>query len=88
MVRAKQQNAVALLGSATPSIQSYYNVKTEKFKGVILTERVENRSLPKVTVVDLRKSRDVRGSRRFITPELYEAMEMTLGRGEQSYNFV
>lgn len=88
VVRAKQQNAVALLGSATPSIQSHYNVKTKKFKGVTLTERVEKRSLPKVTVVDLRKSRDVRGSRRFITPELYEAVERTLGRGEQTLLFL
>ena len=88
VVRAKQQDAVALLGSATPSIQSYYNVRTSKFKGVTLTERVENRSLPEITVVDLRKSRDVRGSRRFITPELYEAMEKTLGRGEQALLFL
>jgi primosomal protein N' (replication factor Y) len=88
VVRAKQQNAVALLGSATPSIQSFYNVKTTKFKGVTLTERVENRSLPKVTVVDLRKSRDVRGSRRFITSELYEAIGTTLGRGEQALLFL
>jgi primosomal protein N' (replication factor Y) len=88
VVRAKQHNAVALLGSATPSIQSFYNVKTAKFKGVTLTERVENRSLPKVTVVDLRKSRDVRGSRRFITSELYEAIGTTLGRGEQVLLFL
>ena len=88
VVRAKQQDAVTLLGSATPSIQSYYNVRTSKFKGVTLTERVENRSLPEITVVDLRKSRDVRGSRRFITPELYEAMEKTLGRGEQALLFL
>ena len=88
VVRAKQQNAVALLGSATPSIQSFYNVKTAKFKGVTLTERVENRSLPKVTIVDLRKSRDVRGSRRFITSELYEAIGTTLGRGEQVLLFL
>ncbi|MBW2605336.1 MAG: primosomal protein N' [Deltaproteobacteria bacterium] len=88
VVRAKLQNSVALLGSATPSIQSYYNVKTEKYKGVTLTERVERRSLPKVKVVDLRKSRDVRGSRRFITPELYKAMETTLGRGEQVLLFL
>ena len=88
VVRAKQQDAVALLGSATPSIQSYYNVRTSKFKGVTLTERVENRSLPEITVVDLRKSRDVRGGRRFITPELYEAMEKTLGRGEQALLFL
>jgi primosomal protein N' (replication factor Y) len=88
VVRAKQQNAVALLGSATPSIQAYFNVKTAKFKGVTLTERVESRSLPKISVVDLRKSRDVRGSRRFITPELFEAMRTTLDRGEQVLLFL
>jgi primosomal protein N' (replication factor Y) len=88
VVRAKLQNAVALLGSATPSIQSYYNVKTNKFKEVTLTKRVEKRSLPEVTVVDLREKRDVKGSRRFITSELYEAMKTTIGRGEQVLLFL
>lgn len=88
VVRAKLQNAVALLGSATPSIQSYYNVKTKKFESVTLSERVEKRSLPEVTVVDLRENRDVRGSWRFITPELYKAIKTTLGRDEQVLLFL
>ncbi len=88
VVRAKLQNAVALLGSATPSIQSFYNVKTKKFKEVTLTKRVEDRPLPEVTVVDLREKRDVRGSRRFITSELYEAMKTTIIRGEQVLLFL
>ncbi|MEJ2658702.1 MAG: primosomal protein N' [Desulfobacterales bacterium] len=88
VVRAKLQNAVALLGSATPSIQSYHNVKTRKFKEVTLTKRVEKRSLPEVTVVDLREKRDVKGSRRFITSELYGAMKTTIGRGEQVLLFL
>ena len=88
VVRAKLQNGVALLGSATPSLQSYYNFKTNKFKGVTLKNRVEKRPMPKITMVDLRKNRDVRGIQRFITPELHEAMKTTLAQGEQVLLFL
>ncbi|MBW2620606.1 MAG: primosomal protein N', partial [Deltaproteobacteria bacterium] len=88
VVRAKLDNGVALLGSATPSIQSYYNATTKKFKVVTLTKRVEKRPLPEITVVDLCKSRDVRGIRRFITPELHREMKATLVRGEQVLLFL
>jgi primosomal protein N' (replication factor Y) (superfamily II helicase) len=88
VVRAKLQSAVALLGSATPSIQSFYNVKTKKFKEVTLTQRVEKRSLPEVTVVDLRDRRNIKGNRRFITSELYDAMKTAIGRGEQVLLFL
>ncbi|MBW2573909.1 MAG: primosomal protein N', partial [Deltaproteobacteria bacterium] len=88
VVRAKLDNGVALLGSATPSIQSYYNTTTKKFKVVTLTKRVEKRPLPEITVVDLCKSRDVRGIRRFITPELHREMKATLVRGEQVLLFL
>ena len=88
VVRAKLQSGVVLLGSATPSLQSYYNVNTNKFKEVTLKKRVEERPLPKITMVDLRKNRDVRGIRRFITPELHEAMKTTLARGEQVLLFL
>lgn len=88
VVRAKLHDAVALLGSATPSIQSYYNVTIKKFEEVTLKKRVEKRPLPEITVVDLRKSRDVRGIRRFITPELNNAMKATLERGEQVLLFL
>ena len=88
IVRAKLFGGIALLGSATPSIQSYHNVTTKKFKQVTLTERVENRPLPKITVVDLRKSRDIRGIQRFITPKLREAIETTLTHDEQALLFL
>ena len=88
VVRAKSNNCVALLGSATPSIQSYYNTTTKKFKAVTLKKRVEKRPLPEITVVDLCKSRDTRGIRRFITPKLHVAMEETLVRGEQVLLFL
>ena len=58
LVRAKMDNAVALLGSATPSIQSYHNVLIQKFYGLILSRRIEDRPLPETLVVDLRQLRD------------------------------
>ncbi len=88
VVRAKLSDGVAVLGSATPSVQSYHNVKTRKFMEVTLTERVEKRPLPNITVVDLRKSRDNHGISRFITPELHGAMKETLERGEQVLLFL
>jgi primosomal protein N' (replication factor Y) len=88
VVRAKLNHCVALLGSATPSIQSYYNTTTKKFKVLKLKNRIEKRPLPEITVVDLCKSRDVRGIGRFITPELHREMEATLDRGEQVLLFL
>ena len=52
--RAKLNNAVVVLGSATPSFESLYNAKTGKFKYFHLKERIGARSLPRLSVVDLR----------------------------------
>jgi len=87
-VRAKQNACVALLGSATPSIQSYYNVTTKKFTELTLETRVEQRPLPDISIVDLRQTRDLRGIQRFITPELQQAMKASLERGEQVLLFL
>lgn len=88
VMRAKLNHGIALLGSATPSIQSYYNVKTRKFMEVNLKKRVEERLLPGIATVDLCKSRDIRGIKRYITSELYGAMKDTIGRGEQILLFL
>jgi len=88
VVRAKQHNCIALLGSATPSIQSYHNVITKKFRELILEKRVERRPLPEIQLVDLRQYRDTRGIRRFITPELHQAIKNALDRSEQALLFL
>lgn len=88
VVRAKQSESVVLLGSATPSIQSYYNAMTRKFMKETLTERVQKRPLPEVTIVDLRQYRDGRGAKKIITPGLQNAMKDTLERGEQVLLFL
>ena len=88
LVRAKMDGAVALLGSATPSIQSYHHVLTQKFHGLILSRRIEDRPLPETLVVDLRQLRDQRGVWKLITPQLHDAMKQTLARGEQVLLFL
>ncbi len=88
LVRAKMDGAIALLGSATPSIQSYHHVLTQKFHGLSLSRRIEDRPLPETRVVDLRRLRDQRGVWKLITPQLHEAMKQTLARGEQVLLFL
>ena len=88
VVRAKQNDCLALLGSATPSVQSYYNTVTEKFSELILTKRVAQRSLAEISIVDLRETRDTRGIGRHISPQLRQAMQESLERGEQVLLFL
>lgn len=88
VVRAKHNDCLALLGSATPSIQSYYNARAKKFIEINLKQRIERRSLPAIKIVDLRESMGYRGVRRFITPELHRSMKDTLDRSEQVLLFI
>jgi primosomal protein N' (replication factor Y) (superfamily II helicase) len=55
IVRAKMEGAVAVLGSATPSLESYHHARNGKYELLTLASRVENRSLASVEIVDLRE---------------------------------
>ncbi len=88
VVRARLNDCRVLLGSATPSIQSHYNVRSQKFIEVNLKRRIKRRPLPAIKIVDLRQSMGYRGVRRFITAELHRAMADTLDRSEQVLLFI
>jgi primosomal protein N' (replication factor Y) len=88
VVRARQHGCIALLGSATPSVQSFYNVTAKKFVELRLHKRIAQRPLPPVRIVDLRQNRDARGVRRFVSAELHQAIKQTLERGEQVLLFL
>ena len=88
VVRAKLNDCLALLGSATPSLQSHYNASAKKFIEVKLEQRIKSRPMPEIKIVDLRESRGYRGVRRFITPELHQAIKDTLHRQEQVLLFL
>jgi primosomal protein N' (replication factor Y) len=55
LVRAKLEDATALLGSATPSLESYHHARSGKYRLIELPARVENRPLARVELVDLRE---------------------------------
>ena len=83
VLRGRCHDAVVLLGSATPSVTSYYHASTGKYTLLQMTERVGDRSLPAVTVVDLsRKSGG--GEKGLFRRELRQALVDNLAAGQQS----
>jgi len=88
VVRARHHGALVVLGSATPSLQSWYNVTIGKYATAGLTQRINRMALPSIRTVDLTRIRDQRGIRRYITPELQEAIQMALDQGNQSLIFL
>lgn len=88
VIRGRMAEAVVVLGSATPSIGSVYNVGAKKFSELNLQKRVFSLAMPEITVVDLKQRKGDRGIRRFITIDLQQAMKETLDRGEQVLLFL
>ena len=88
VVRGQREGAVVVLGSATPSLESYYNCKNGKYALLELPERVDNQKMPYVRVVDMRQAaRGGKGPPTF-SPQLKEAITQRLERGEQTILFL
>jgi len=84
VMRGKLSNAAVVLASATPSIESYHNAETRKYKLIELTERVERRPLPEVEVVDMKFDFQQSGEDRLFSRQLIEEVTERLARGEQA----
>ncbi|MBI2844531.1 MAG: primosomal protein N' [Armatimonadetes bacterium] len=80
--RAEAGGALALLGSATPSVESYFQAKSGNYTLVSLRERVESRPMPVVTVADLRAEYR-RGRATIFTEGLAEAIALRLAKKQQ-----
>lgn len=90
VVRGQCESAVVVLGSATPSLESYYNAKRGKYHLLELPGRVTETRLPVVRVVDLRlEERKTKGGAQAIfSIPLREAIRLRLERGEQTMLFL
>jgi primosomal protein N' (replication factor Y) len=98
--RARNEGAICVLGSATPSLESRHNAQTGKLQHLLLRERPSGAPLPKVEIVDLRARQQIReakmrdraitegASHAILSGPLVEAMEETLVRGEQVLLFL
>jgi len=83
VMRAKMAGAVVVLGSATPSLESYFNAKKNKYALMNLPDRVENRPLPEVEIVDMRQEFQETGKEQVISRKLTEEIKQRLDRKEQ-----
>jgi primosomal protein N' (replication factor Y) len=83
VMRAKMAGAVVVLGSATPSLESYYNAKKNKYTLVELPDRVERRPLPEVEIVDMRQEFQETGQEQVISRKLAEEIRQRLEKKEQ-----
>ena len=88
LVRARDAGAVAVLGSATPSLETLRRAQEGKLRTLRLPERVDGRALPKVQIVDRKTTLRGHGDPALLTPALAAALGETVARGEQAILFL
>ena len=84
ILRAQQAGAAVVLGSATPALESFYNAQRGKYALLELRERVEQRPLPEVEVVDMREEFRATGEDQLFSRKLVAEIRERLERGEQA----
>ena len=84
IVRGQRADALVVLGSATPSMESYQNAMSGRYERIVLERRVLDRPLAAVTVVDMREEYAESGPDVVISRALSEALAATLSRREQA----
>ncbi len=89
IMRCKLANAIVILGSATPSLESYYKAKNNEYKLLELRERIEKRPLPVVNIVDMREEIMQRKKRRIVFSRiLLDSIKQVLDKNEQVILFL
>ncbi len=98
VMRGKFANCPVVLGSATPSLETWKNAKDGKYHLHTMKNRVAGRALPNIEVVDLRENKDKARDNPhehnksklpfWMSPVLYQKMQETLGRGDQTALFL
>ncbi len=83
VVRARSAGALIVLGSATPSLESYHNAQAGRYELLTLHRRVLDRPMADVTIVDMRAEFAAEGPDVILSSCLREAMTRRLARGEQ-----
>ncbi|MCY7374760.1 MAG: primosomal protein N' [Pyrinomonadaceae bacterium] len=84
IVRANFADAVVVLGSATPALETFHNAHNGKYQYLTLPNRVGNRPLATAELVDMREVFKLDGKDTIFSPQLLEAIETTHSKGEQS----
>ncbi len=84
VMRAKLEGAVVVMGSATPSLESWQNSAQAKYRRIEMNDRVMNRPLPEVELIDMRREFQETGEEQLFSRALVEQTRLALDRGEQA----
>lgn len=88
IMRGQMEGAPVVLGSATPSLETYFNCRKGKYALLELPDRVDDQKLPQVRVVDMRQAARKEKGTPIFSPQLKEAITQRLERGEQTILFL
>ncbi len=88
VLRGAREGAAVLLGSATPSLESWHNASTGKYRLVRLSQRVDDKKMPVVRVLDLRQESRRGAEGGILSRPLREAIEGRMAKGEQTILFL
>jgi primosomal protein N' (replication factor Y) len=88
VLRAQREKCAVVLGSATPSLESWQNTRTGKYRLARLTRRVDSRSMPVIRVLDMRQASRRSGGDAIFSPQLLRAIENRLAGGFQTILFL
>ncbi len=88
IMRGRMEQSVVLLGSATPSMESYANARQGRYELLEMPDRVDDRRLPRVRVVDMRQTARQDKAPPTFSPQLKEAILQRLERREQTILFL
>jgi primosomal protein N' (replication factor Y) len=88
VMRGKMESATVLLGTATPSLESWNNCRVGKYKLATLPKRIDDRLMPVMEVVDMRAEAALRGGAQIFSRRLEDEIGARLDRGEQTILFL
>jgi primosomal protein N' (replication factor Y) len=88
VVRGKLEGCVVLLGTATPSLESYFNATRDKYRLLNLFQRVDDNQMPLMRIVDLRQEKRKAKSFTILGEKLYAAISARLEKHEQTILFL
>jgi primosomal protein N' (replication factor Y) len=88
MVKARLSSAAVILGSATPGLQTYFNIQEKDITHLTLAKRVVDRPLPEIEIIDMKDEREERGNLSVLSKKLKAAIHDTLASKKQTLLFL
>jgi primosomal protein N' (replication factor Y) len=88
VTRGKLEKAMVILGSGTPSVQSFHHGNTGRYQVLSMPERIEKRPLPEVEIVDMKAVSEEESGDGILSPILKEALNRNLVKGKQTLLFL